>query len=48
MQSVGLANLALAFIPVIAVLIIYYRWSLNYRHAGYALARMLVQLLTVG
>ena len=47
-QTVGLANLALAFIPVALVLFIYYRWSLNYRNATYAVARMLVQLLTVG
>ncbi len=48
MQTVELANLALAFIPVVMVLFIYYRWSLNYRNTAYALGRMLVQLLTVG
>ncbi len=47
-QTVELANLALAFIPVALVLFIYYRWSLNYGNTTYALARMLVQLLTVG
>ncbi len=47
-QTVELANLALAFIPVIAVLLIYYRWSLNVGNTTYAVARMLVQLLTVG
>lgn len=47
-ETVDLANLALAFIPVMGVLLIYYRWSLNYGNATYAVARMLVQLLTVG
>nr|WP_206045409.1 ABC transporter permease [Oceanicoccus sagamiensis] len=47
-KTVELAHLALAFIPVIAVLLVYYRWSLNYGNATYAVARMLVQLLTVG
>lgn len=47
-KTVDLANLALAFIPVMGVLLIYYRWSLNYGNAIYAVARMLVQLLTVG
>ena len=47
-QTVDLSRLALAFIPVGLVLLIYYRWSLNYRNVSYALARMLVQLLTVG
>ncbi|MEE8059789.1 MAG: ABC transporter permease [Pseudomonadales bacterium] len=47
-QTVDLANLALAFIPVVVVLLIYYRWSLNYRNAAYAVVRMLVQLITVG
>ncbi len=48
MKTVELANLALAFIPVAAVLFIYVSWSLNYRHVAYAICRMLVQLLTVG
>lgn len=47
-QTVELARLALAFIPVALVIVIFYRWSVGYRNASYALARMLVQLLTVG
>ena len=47
-EAVALANLALAFIPVVAVVLIYYHWSLDYGNAIYAVARMLVQLLTVG
>ena len=46
--TVELARLTLAFIPVAVVLAIYYRWALDYRNATYAVARMLVQLLTVG
>lgn len=46
--TVELSSLVLAFLPVLVVLYIYYRWSLNYRNVSYALARMLVQLLTVG
>lgn len=47
-QTVELARLALAFVPVVFVIFIFYRWSVGYRNASYALARMLVQLLTVG
>jgi len=46
--AVDLYRLSLAFIPVALVLIIYSRWALNYRNATYAVARMLVQLLSVG
>lgn len=48
MKTVALANLALAFIPVLVVLAIFFRWQLNYKKAGYALVRMLAQLLAVG
>jgi putative ABC transport system permease protein len=41
-------NLTLAFIPVLAVLIVIYRWRLDGRGALYAVARMLIQLLLVG
>jgi len=37
-----------AFIPVILVLLILYKWSLNSANALYAVIRMLVQLLLVG
>lgn len=46
--SVDFSRLALAFIPVAGVLLIYYCWSLDLRNVSYALARMLVQLLAVG
>lgn len=48
MKTVELANLALAFVPVLVVLAIFIRWQLNYKKAGYALVRMLTQLLAVG
>jgi putative ABC transport system permease protein len=45
---IPVTNLVLSFIPVIVVIAILYRWSLNYRTALYAVIRMLVQLLLIG
>ena len=45
---IELPKLALAFIPVLAVLFIQYTWSLPQKRTLHALARMLVQLLLVG
>ncbi|MGB9500014.1 MAG: ABC transporter permease [Dissulfuribacterales bacterium] len=47
-QVISFTKLALAFIPVMAVVGILYKWSLNYKNALYALSRMLLQLLLVG
>ena len=47
-QTIPLLNLALAFIPVIAVIIIIGKWQLGYKSSLYAVARMLVQLLLIG
>jgi putative ABC transport system permease protein len=47
-QIIPSFNLALAFIPVIAVMMILYKWSLEVGNAIYAVIRMLVQLLLVG
>ena len=47
-QTIPLSNIVLAFIPVVLVLIILYRWSLGYGNAVYAVIRMLVQLLLIG
>lgn len=41
-------NLALAFLPIVAVLVIMYRWSINTGKAMLAVSRMLIQLLLVG
>ena len=46
--TIPLGQLALAFVPVLMVLVILYRWSLGTGTAVYALARMLGQLLVIG
>ena len=45
---IPLENLLFAFIPVIAVIFILYKWSLDYKHSVYAMFRMLIQLLLIG
>lgn len=47
-ETIPLLNLSLAFLPVLATLIIFYQWSLNAGNALYAVSRMLVQLLLIG
>ncbi len=47
-QNIPLANLSLAFIPVLAVVIILWRWNMGYKITIYAIFRMLVQLLLIG
>ena len=47
-QVIPIFNLALAFIPVIAVIVIHNRWSQGYKNSIYAVSRMLVQLLIIG
>ncbi len=47
-QVIPLFNLALAFIPVIIVIVIHYFWSREHRMAVYGVSRMLGQLLMVG
>jgi putative ABC transport system permease protein len=47
-QTIPLVNLAIAFIPVLAVLVLFKRWQLNLSNAIYALSRMLGQLLLIG
>ncbi len=47
-QTIPIVNLALVFIPVLAVVGVLYKWSLGYRNALYGVSRMLVQLLLVG
>jgi putative ABC transport system permease protein len=46
--TIPLPQLAIAFVPVVAVLFILYRWSLEAGTASYALLRMLAQLLLIG
>jgi putative ABC transport system permease protein len=45
---IELSRLALAFIPVVIVLLIQFNWSLPQKRTLHALVRMLVQLLLVG
>ncbi|PLW66663.1 ABC transporter permease [Pseudohalioglobus lutimaris] len=46
--NLSLGQLALAFVPVAITLLILVSWSYGSRHALYALARMLVQLMAIG
>ncbi|GAA0820692.1 iron export ABC transporter permease subunit FetB [Colwellia asteriadis] len=48
LAAIPLANLAIAFLPVLLVLIILVQWSLPTKNTLHALVRMLVQLLLVG
>jgi putative ABC transport system permease protein len=45
---IPLLNLAIAFVPVLAVLLLFIRWQLPWKKAAYALTRMLGQLLLIG
>jgi putative ABC transport system permease protein len=47
-QTIPLINLAIAFMPVVVVLLLLTRWQLNLSKAVYALTRMLGQLLLIG
>ncbi len=47
-HTIALANLSLVFIPVIAVIWIFYKWQLEFKNLIYAIIRMLVQLLLIG
>jgi len=47
-QIIPIANLALAFLPVLIVVAILYKWSLGSHIALYACARMLIQLILIG
>ena len=46
--AIPLERLIFAFVPALAVVMILWRWSLDYRNALYALLRMGVQLLLIG
>ncbi|MFQ5779299.1 MAG: ABC transporter permease [Nitrospiria bacterium] len=48
LQVIPFVNLILAFIPVLVVVSVLYKWALDYRNAFYAVSRMLVQLLLIG
>lgn len=46
--EIPILNLAVSFIPVIVVGIIFYLWKLEWKNLVYATIRMLTQLLTIG
>jgi putative ABC transport system permease protein len=48
MHSISLPSLAIAFIPVLVVIGIIWRWDIGYKASIYAICRMIVQLLLVG
>ncbi len=48
MYAITPLDIAVAFIPVIATLIIIFYWSNSIRHAAIAILRMLIQLLLIG
>jgi putative ABC transport system permease protein len=47
-NEISLSHLAIAFLPVLPVLAILYRWKLDFGKGVYAIARMLGQLLIIG
>ena len=47
-QTIPLVNLVMAFIPVMAVLVITGYWGVGYKTSLYAVSRMLLQLLLIG
>jgi len=48
LATIPIEQLLLAFVPVAVVVVLMWRWRLDYRFVSYALARMLVQLLLIG
>ena len=47
-QNIPLELLSLAFIPVLAVLFILFKWSHHFKYSIYAVSRMLAQLMLIG
>ena len=47
-ETIPLDQLSLAFLPVAAVVLLMWRWQINYGQAIYAVGRMLLQLLLIG
>lgn len=47
-QTIPFSNLLLAFIPVLVVIVIVWKWKIGYKNSIYAVFRMLLQLLLVG
>ena len=47
-MMIPLWNLAIAAIPTIVIIVVLFKWSLDYKNAVYAVLRMLTQLFLVG
>jgi len=47
-QIISLTSLAIVFIPVFVVLLIYIKWAMDVKEASYSIARMLLQLTIIG
>jgi len=47
-ETIPYTNLALAFIPVVVVIIIMWQWKIGFKYTIYAVFRMLVQLMLIG
>lgn len=48
LYEIGVIDLAIAFIPIVAVIAIFILWSLDSKTAIYASIRMLIQLIVIG
>ena len=48
MYAIKLVDIAVAFIPVLATLVIIFYWSSSLRNASIAILRMLIQLMLIG
>ncbi len=46
--NIPLINLFLSFIPIFILLIVFFRWKLNWKDLSYASLRMISQLLIIG
>ena len=47
-ETISVPRLALAFIPVVIVLVLMWRWKLSFGRSLHAIARMLLQLTLIG
>lgn len=47
-NNISLFHLSLSFIPVLVVIVILWRWKMNFKTSIYAVIRMLIQLLLIG
>ena len=48
LDIIPIENLIIALIPVLLVFLIFIKWSLDWKELGYAVFRMLFQLMTIG